>query len=187
MKKIITFITALLMAATIQAQETIETPYKESGVYLGFSVGSSKADADEDYVFFTEDNDTSYTFKFGAKFNKYVAMEMRYNDFGTYTVGVCYYYGCGYSDIDAKALTWHVVGNVPFGESGFGLYLQGGFGLGYLDDGYEDDDYAAGSAGLGISYSQGPVTVLLAYDAYAFDADADPTFGNASLGLTYTF
>lgn len=177
----------LVILLTLTAYAQAEAP-KESGLYIGLGGGKAVIDmVDDSYVWFPDDNDVSWTAKIGYKFNPYISLEARYNDFGTFVVETPYIWPVA---VDAVAATAHLVGTLPIKDSGFSLYGQVGYGRINLDDSYEDESYDTATAGLGVAFNPvPPLSILLAYDAYVFDADADSdiVIGNTSLSFTYTF
>ena len=160
----------LLVVLTVSGVASAE-PAKERGAYLGAGFAGTTFDdggAFAGLVF--DDSDSGLAVFGGYKFLKHLAVEARYNDFGTFTLE-----GSG---VDVSSLSVHAVGIIPFGNSGWELFGQ--LGLGTVDfelDG-DSEDESVGSAGLGIRFSwSGNFAVAAQLDAYAYE--------DTSLGASY--
>ncbi len=118
----------------------------EKGAYIGAGFGSTTLDDGGLFSGLTfDDSDSGFEIFGGYKFFKHLAVEARYADFGTFTVG-----GLG---IDAEVVSVHVVGIIPFADSGWELFGQ--LGVGRVDISLPGDSTSesVGSAGLGVRYS----------------------------------
>lgn len=135
----------------------------EKGAYIGAGFGSTTLQDDGLFAGLTfDDSDSGFLIFGGYKFFKYLALEARYADFGTFTIE-----GSG---IDGSVVSVNVVGIIPFGTSGWELFGQ--LGLGTLDISVPGDSTSesVGSAGLGIRYSFSESFSLgLQTDAYAYE------------------
>jgi len=146
-------------------------PAKERGAYIGAGFAGTTFDDGGAFAGLSfDDSDSGIGIFGGYKFLKHLAVEARYNDFGTFTLE-----GLG---VDVSSLSVHAVGIIPFGDSGWELFGQ--LGLGTVDfelDG-DSEDESVGSAGLGIRFSwSGNFAVAAQLDAYAYE--------DTSLGASY--
>lgn len=175
-----------IIAATMFSSPALAAPPKESGFFLGGAVGSAKLDDDGAFSWFEfDDQDTSLTLFAGYKFIRYFGIEARVADLGTYTVSN------GFISESAKAtsVSIHAAGYIPFGQTGWELYGQIGFGTMEFDC-VGCGDETAGSAGLGIRYSFArQLAVGVQIDAYAWEEDADYDFSitTTQLVIQYLF
>jgi hypothetical protein len=116
----------------------------DQGGYIGGGIGSSRFDDSFVIVDFSRDDSDSASMLFaGYKFSRYLSLEGRYSDFGSFLV-----FG---DPADLSALSLHAVGTVPFGDSGWELYGQLGFGtvnFDYFNFAEEDESALAGGIGL---------------------------------------
>ncbi len=156
----------------------------EKGGYIGAGFGPTTLEDDGLFNGLAlDDSDSGFGIFAGYKFFKHLAIEARYTDFGTFTVE-----GLG---IDASAVSVHVVGIIPFGDSGWELFGQ--LGLGTVDISIPGDSTSesVGSAGLGVRYSFSEnVSVGLQTDAYAYEeVDFGTTYdiGVVQTALTIKF
>ena len=135
----------------------------EKGAYIGGGFGITTLEDDGLFNGLTfDDEDSGFGIFGGYKFFKHLAVEARYSDFGTFTVE-----GLG---IDASVTSVHVVGIIPFADSGWELFGQ--LGLGTVDISIPGDSSSetVGAAGLGVRYSFGEnLSVGLQTDAYAYE------------------
>ena len=103
---------------------TDAAPPAEKGAYIGGGFGPTSLEDDGLFSGLTfDDSDSGFGIFGGYKFFKYLAVEARYADFGTFTVE-----GLG---IDASVVSVHAVGIIPFADSGLELFGQ--LGLGTVD------------------------------------------------------
>ena len=135
----------------------------ERGAYIGAGVGTTTFEDDGLFNGLTvDDSDSGFEIVGGYKFFKHLAVEARYTDLGTFTVE-----GLG---IDASVVSVHVVGIIPFADSGWELFGQ--LGLGTVDISLYGDSTSepVGSAGLGVRYSFSEnLSLGLQTDAYAYE------------------
>ena len=90
-------------------------PSKERGAYLGAGFAGTTFDDDGAFAGLNfDDSDSGFALFGGYKFLKYLAVEGRYNNFGTFTLE-----GAG---VDVTSLSVHAVGIIPFGTSGWVLW-----------------------------------------------------------------
>ena len=86
-------------------------PAKERGGYIGGGLAATTFDDGGAFAGLDFDDSDSGSGIFGGyKFFKHMAVEARYNDFGTFTLE-----GFG---VDVSSLSIHAVGIIPFGNSG---------------------------------------------------------------------
>lgn len=155
-----------LVWMTLAVTSAFAAAPKESGFFIGAMAGSSEFDDDGAFSWTEfDDTDGSVIAFAGYKFMRHFAVEVRYGDLGTYSVEGGPFSG----EFDVTVFSGHVVGLLPFGESGWELYGQ--IGLGNLDiDCRGCGSETAGAAGLGIRFSPIPkLAIGLQVDAYAWE------------------
>ena len=142
LKKLFIVTTLFIAFGTAQAAEP-----QSHGPYIGGGIGTSLFNDGDAFAGFTRDDSDSATMLFaGYKVFKYLAIEGRYSDFGTF--------GIGGAPFDVTAVSAHLVGTVPFGDSGWELYGQLGLGTLEFDAGFGvDDDESAAAGGIGLRFS----------------------------------
>ena len=178
MKRSASALFALLFASA--AAVAAEPPSR--GFYLGGNVGVATFDDDGMFAGLQfDDSGTSYGVYGGYKILKYLAVEARLSNQGTYRIGS----GSLHEDLDATAYSAHVVGIVPFGTSGWELLGQLGIGNVKLDSNCcGSDDTSAASVGIGVRYYPTPhLGIAIATDAYAWEENSD---GNRDVGVAAT-
>jgi len=139
----------------------------EKGAYIGAGFGPTTLDDDGLFNGLTlDDSDSGFGIFGGYKFFKHLAVEARYTDFGTFTVeGI---------EIDASAVSVHVVGIIPFADSGWELFGQLGLGTVDIRILVDSSSETVGSAGLGVRYSFSEnLSVGIRTDAYAYEEEVD--------------
>ena len=148
----------------------------EKGAYIGAGFGSTTLDDDDffsDYGWTLDDSDSGFEGFVGYKFFKYLAVEVRYGDFGTFTVADPFWGGS--VELDGSVVSVHAVGIIPFADSGWELFGQ--LGTGTVDfslPGEFSESENAGSAGMGIRYSfTENLSMGLQLDAYAYEEEGD--------------
>jgi len=164
------FLLAIMLAAFTSAQAAEPLA---SGGYFGGGGGTSLFDDDGASGGGFDDTDTALMLFGGYKFFKYLSVEGRYADFGSF------------DGLDASALSVHAVGIVPFGTSGWEFFGQLGLGSVKLEaDGF-DEDYSAFAGGIGFRFSPTPnFAVGIQTDVFVFeDSDLGPTY-DLSVGGT---
>ena len=160
---------------------------KHKGAYLGAGFGISTFDDDGAFSGFNfDDEDNSIQIYAGYKFMQYLAVEARYNDFGTFSLNTV--------GFDVSALSAHAVGIKPFGESGWELFGQLGLGVVTFDiSGFGDEDETAVAAGIGVRFSPSPkFSLAIQTDVYVWeDTSLGPVFdlavGGTQLSIQYIF
>lgn len=182
------FMRALLLAVMLAAFASVQAAEPlERGGYFGGGGGISMLDDDGFFSGFNmDDTDTSLMLFGGYKFLKYLSVEGRYTSFGTFEVeGI---------DLDASALSVHVVGIIPFGTSGWELFGQLGFGTVEFElDGGTDEDETAAAAGLGVRFSPSPnfaigiQTDVFAWEEEDFGRTYDVSVGGTALTIRFIF
>jgi len=177
----------LCLSATAMAAEQ-----KTRGFYIGGSAGVTSFDDDGALNGLNlDDSDTAFGIFAGYKILKYLAVEGRWTSLGNYSVSDN---SNNSADIDASAISTHVVGIIPFGASGWELFGQLGLGRLNIDTNCcGDDNETVGSAGIGVRfYPTTNLAISLQTDAYAFeDDDESQTYdigiGATQLGIQYLF
>ena len=148
---------------TVSATASAEAP-KANGAYLGVSGGVTTADTDESGVLFESDQDVTVQVYLGYKFIKHFAMEARFADFGSYSVGS--------SSFDLSSLSIHAIGIIPFGESGWELFGQIGAAKIRQSSTSGSDKDSATTLGLGVRWHINPkIAVGIQVDAYVWQDD----------------
>ncbi len=188
-QRILIFFFAALIAPSALAQPPL------SGSYIGAAYGETELDDDDLFADAVDDEDESYQFWGGYKFNRWFAVEGRYTSLGEYSnIGLLF---LGRGSVEVDAVTAHAVFIAPFGGSDFDFYGHVGAGvalyeakIGRFDD---DDEGGIASAGLGFRWTPAPqVTLSIGVDGYAFevergDDDFDVAIGTWRFGLQYNF
>jgi OOP family OmpA-OmpF porin len=178
MKRSATVLFALLFAGA--AAVAAEPPSR--GFYLGGNVGVATLDDDGMFAGLQfDDSGTSYGVYGGYKILKYLAVEARFSNQGSYSIG-----GGGLQDdLDATAYSAHIVGIVPFGTSGWELFGELGIGNVKLDsECCGSDDSSAASAGIGVRYYPTPhLGIAIQTDAYAWEESVN---GTRDVGIAAT-
>ena len=170
---------------------------KQKGGYIGGAYGESSFDDDGAFAGFVfDDEDNAYQIHGGYKFMKYLAIEVRYVDFGTFTLGDIITPDA--VDLDTTAVSVHAVGIIPFGESGWELFGQLGLGVVTYDvtnilGAAEDGEEAAFAGGLGVRFSPSPkFSLAIQTDVYVWeDTSLGPVYdlavGSTQLSIQYIF
>ena len=185
-KKILLATALLCLSSSAIAVEPVAR-----GFYIGGSAGVTELDDDGLFSGLSfDDSDTAYGIFGGYKILKYLAVEGRYTNLGTYSVSD----GFDTVKLEGTALSAHVVGIIPFGSSGWELFGQLGLGRLNIDTNCcGDDDETVGSAGIGVRfYPTAHLGLSLQIDAYAWEEDdgfetADLAIGATQLGIHYLF
>lgn len=173
-----TTVAAVLLSLSAAAYAA-EPPAR--GAYLGAGYGSSTYDDDGAFRgLFFDDTDNSLQLFGGYKFLKHLAVEGRYQSFGSFTLR-----DLQTVDIDVSTLSVHAVGIVPFGTSGWELFGHLGLGVVSQDVGSFDDDVAAIGGGLGVRWYAARNFALAAQtDVFVWEDDSlGPTL-DVSAGAT---
>ena len=177
LKKSLLVATLLVAFGAAQAAEP-----KSHGAYIGGGIGTSLFDDGDAFAgFLRDDSDSSKMLFAGVKVSKYLAIEGRYSDFGTFSID-----GAAF---DVSALSAHLVGTVPFGDSGWELYGQLGLGTLEFDAGFGiDDDQSAAAGGIGLRYSPSPnISLGIQADALVWEDDLlGPAYDLGIIGTSLT-
>jgi len=174
---------SLLVAALLVAFGAAQAAEPKShGAYIGGGIGTSLFDDGDAFAGFARDDSDSATMLFaGVKVFKYLAIEGRYSDFGTFSID-----GAAF---DVSALSAHLVGTVPFGDSGWELYGQLGLGTLEFDAGFGiDDDQSAAAGGIGLRFSPSPnISLGIQADALVWEDDLlGPSYDLGIIGTSLT-
>jgi len=184
-RPVLAICTLLLVTAGAAAAEP-----QARGFYVGGMAGVTTFD--DDGVFSGlgfDDSGTGYGIFGGYKFFKYLAVEARLSSLGSYEVGS----GALSEDLDATAISAHVVGIIPFGTSGWELFGQLGVGSLNINTNCCDDHNTVASGGIGVRFYPNPhLGISVQTDAYVFEADdfgstRDIGVGATQLGVHYLF
>jgi hypothetical protein len=156
---------AAALALSCVASNALAAEPLSRGFYVGAMVGGAQLDDDGAFRGLSfDDSDVGYGVFGGYKILKYLAVEARILNLGSYRVET--------EKVDVTAYSAHVVGIIPFGTSGWEMFGQLGFGNAKFDTGYGDDKNTVGSAGLGARYYPSPhFGISLQIDAYAYEED----------------
>jgi len=178
--KILTAIVLIAAAATATAE-----PSQERGFYLVGAGGQSIYDDGGSFGNFGDDEDRSIQLAAGYKILKYLSVEARYVDFGTFDVFL--------DEINVSTTSIHAVGIVPFRQSGWEFFGQLGLGsvrLDYDSDNFLDGSESTVSAGFGFRWYPTPqVAIGIQTDAYVWDQNNDweTSVGGTQLSVQVIF
>jgi len=186
-------LTALALTASVQANQDV------SGFYIGGGFGSTNVDLDETGAIYDEDTDgTTLKFIGGYQFNRIVAIEAQYTQYGEVTPDKGY-------KVNGKLYTWDATSFSVSANLGYtfqnGLRPFGIIGLSSLDldesfKTFKDDRATALHIGLGLEYTPAAlsgVSFRVGYEADSFtidngrSADTDVVIGSAYVAATYKF
>jgi len=178
----------LIFASILLATgNALADPAKVRGGYVGGGLGATMFDDGGAFAFFEQDDtDSGFGIFGGYKFFRYFSVEGRYTDFGTFSVGGL--------PFDASALSAHAVGIIPFGNSGWEIFGQLGFGV--LDvtlPGEPSEDEAVATGGFGGRFSLTEnFSFALQLDVYVYEDTSlgpayDIGFSATSVTLQYIF
>lgn len=178
-------LTTTYSAASFAAEQDAKN---DSGLYVGGNYGYLKVDGDDD---FDDDNDV-WQGLVGYRFNRYIALEGSYIDFGKY--------GSSVAGAETDGYTAALKLMLPIGDR-VELYAKGGQ-LWYDTDyhlatvnGSDDDTGVFAGAGVGFKVTEN-FLVNAEYTWYDADIDADAVvngadtstdFNQASIGVEYRF
>jgi hypothetical protein len=154
------------------------------GFYVGGAVGSTEIDDDNifsDADLTLDDTDTSFGIYGGYKILKYLSVEGRLIDLGSYSAT-----NGGFStNLDLSVISAHAVGIVPFGASGWEIFGQLGLGRMNVDTDSGDEDETVGSGGIGVRwYPIAKLGLSLQVDVWAWEQDAGSNTRDAAVGST---
>lgn len=177
LKKTLIVMTLLVAFGTAQAAEP-----QSYGPYIGGGIGTSLFDDGDAFAgFIRDDSDTTSMLFAGYKVFKYLAIEGRYSDFGTFAIDG--------APFEVTALSAHLVGTVPFGDSGWELYGQLGVGTLEFDAGFGiEDDQSAAAGGIGLRYSPSRnFSIGIQADAMVWEDDLlGPSYDLGIIGTSVT-
>ena len=157
------------------------------GFYAGVVAGTSTLEDDGIFAGLNfDDSGTGYGLVGGYKIFRYLAVEGRLLNLGSYSVeGV---------NLDVTGYSAHAVGILPLGRGGWELFGQLGIGgVRFDSDCCGGGTNTAGSAGLGVRfYPTAHLGISLQVDAYAWqEEDFYDTYNvgvrTAQLGVHYLF
>lgn len=161
----------------------------ERGAYLGAGYGSSAYDDDGAFRGLSfDDSDNSLQLFGGYKFLKHLAVEGRYQTFGSFTLS-----DVQTAKIDVSTLSVHAVGIVPFGTSGWELFGHLGLGVVSQDVGSFSDDVAAFGGGFGVRwYATRNFALAAQTDVFVWEDDSlgptlDVSAGATQLAFQFIF
>jgi Outer membrane protein beta-barrel domain len=158
-KKLLTVCALLLASAGALAAEP-----DHRGFYVGAMAGVTKLDDDGLFAGLSfDDSGTGYGIFGGYKFFRYLAVEARLSNLGSYRVVS--------QDFDVTAISAHVIGIIPFGASGWELFGQLGIGRANVNtDCCGDEDQTVASGGIGVRFYPTPhLGISLQTDAYVYE------------------
>jgi hypothetical protein len=162
---------AALLALSCVTTSAIAAEPGERGFYAGAMVGGTTLQDDGLFSGLAfDDSDTGYGIFGGYKILRYLAVEARILNLGSYSVEG--------ASLDVKGYSAHVIGIIPFGKSGWELFGQLGLGSVNIDIAFGDEDNTVASGGLGVRFYPTPhFGISLQTDVYAYEED--------DLGTTY--
>jgi hypothetical protein len=154
---------------------------KARGFYLAAAAGQSIYDEDGAFGSFGDDEDKVFHAAAGYKILRYLAVEARYVDLGSFSIG--------FDDIDITATSIHVVGIIPFGKSGWELFGQLGVGNINVDIlGLTDIDESAAAGGIGVRFSPTPrFGIGVQTDVYVWEEAATYNMSVGGTQLSFQF
>lgn len=175
-------ITLALLAASTAAMADSS---KDKGFYVMGAFGRSIYDEGGSFGNFGDDEDQMMHIGVGYKFFRYLSVEARYTDFGSFNVF--------FDGVDVSATSLHVLGIAPFGQSGWEFF--GGLGAGSVDLNYDFDTFLNGSestvsGGFGFRWYPTPKVALgIQTDAFIWDDNNDweSSVGGTQLSIQVIF
>jgi hypothetical protein len=164
-------LTAVAIAAITASAGALAAEPEARGFYVGAMGGATGFDDDGAcggcrY----DDSDSGYGVYAGYKILKYLAIEARYQDVG----------------FDTEEYSGHVIGIVPFAQSGWEIFGQ--LGAGTLDFGRFGNETSY-SGGLGVRFYPMPhLGLSLQTDVYMWEEGDDaPNFGATQVAVHWLF
>lgn len=168
----------IAVCATANAAEP-----KERGFYFGAAGGQSIFDEDGSFGSFGDDEDKMLQVHAGYKVLKYLAVEARYVDLGSFSIG--------FDDIEITATSIHVIGIIPFGTSGWEVFGQFGVGDVNIDVlGFGSFDESAAAGGFGVRYyATQNFSIGIQTDVYVWEEAStfDLSVGGTQLSFQFIF
>jgi len=153
--------TLILLSGNALAEQS-----QELGVYIAGAGGWTHWDDDNavpsDWCCM-DDEDYAYQVSVGYKFNRYFAMDARYNGLGKYKIDS--------ERVDFTAWSVNGVGIWPISDNGWELFGQLGLGAARADAGsIGRDNESMWTLGAGVRYSlTSNISLSTQFDAYSFD------------------
>lgn len=168
----------IVLALIGAAATAIAEPAKGNGFYLVGAAGKSIYDEGNSFVNFGDDEDHSLHFAAGYKIIRFLSVEARFADMGSFFVP--------FQDLDISTRSIHVVGIAPFGQSGWEFFGNLGIGKVSLDisgDFNVDESMVAG--GIGFRWYPTPrFAIGIQTDAYVWDDNNDWASGVGATQLS---
>lgn len=176
LRHIVLITIALAVTATAGAAEPTAR-----GLYAGGSIGTSIFDDDGSFFGLDfDDSGTAFQAHLGYKFLRFLAIEGRYSNYGTFAVESL--------EFDATAVSLHAVGIIPFGRSGWEMFGQLGLGSVKLEFDAVDEDQTTVAAGLGVRYHLTQfLSIGVQTDVHVWEDDFSVTPGVGATQLTVQF
>lgn len=127
---------ALIMSLALASSAAFAEPYIGAAGGIGFTNATDKLEQSGlyDYVSSKDDGKPAVSIYAGYAFNRQLAVEAGYTDFGKYSVKGSYYGYSAEDSIKAQVVSASVVGSLPL-SSVFGL--EGRVGLGVMHQKYQ--------------------------------------------------
>jgi hypothetical protein len=151
---------------------------QQRGAYIGGGFGSSLFD--DDGPFFAldfDDTDRSFQGHAGYRFFRYFAVEGRYTDYGTFNLQSV--------DLEAKAVSVHGVGIIPFGNSGWELFGQFGVGSLKVDFPGAEETETTFAGGIGVRwFATRTLSIAVQTDVHVWEDDSLGTSYIPGIGAT---
>jgi len=175
--------TVIVLALIAAAGMAVAEPSKPKGFYLVGAAGESIYDEGGSFGNFGDDEDRSVQFAAGYKILRFLSIEARYADMGSFSVP--------FQDFDVSTRSIHVVGIAPFGQSGWEFFGNLGYGKVNLDfSGGLDVDESTMAGGIGFRWYPTPkIAIGIQTDAYVWDENNDweSGVGTTQLSLQVIF
>jgi hypothetical protein len=179
-----------LIGAGLMATSASAAPPPASGFFIGAMAGESelnlglRASLNDGGLrfYFLDDRDRSFVVFSGYKFTENLAVELRYGELGSFRLDGPF---VSEPDFDVTVFSGHLVGLVPFGQSGW--EFSGQVGVGQLDiDCRGCSNETAWSWGFGLRFYPLPrFGIGLQWDSYDWDTSED--VHSTQLALQYLF
>ncbi len=168
----------IVLALIAAAGTAVAEPAKGKGFYLVGAAGESVYDEGSSFGNFGDDEDRSLHFAAGYKFIRFLSVEARFADMGSFSVP--------FQDFDISTRSIHVVGIVPFGQSGWEFFGNLGIGKVNLDiSGGLDVDESMVGGGIGFRWYPTPKFAIgIQTDAYVWDENNDWASGVGATQLS---
>ena len=162
-----------------------------NGGYVGAGLGFTEFEDDRfasDWGLALDDSSEGFGIAGGWKFSRYFAVELRYTDFGDFTLSDSF----ASADVNTTIASVHAVGMIPLGDGSWELY--GAIGLGSVELSVlgDSENEPVGAFGLGVRYNITENASLgLHRDAYAWEyvdvVDDAYDMGVVTTGITFRY